>query len=89
MKNNKGIIIAIIGIAIAIVGIVAALIVTDRLSTKDNATTAVSTTVKVEETTTVPSVTRPKSENPESIVAAVYDSYSEKSANEIIELFCI
>ena len=83
MKNNKGIIIAIIGIAVAIVGIVAALIVTDRLSQKDNATTAVSTTVKVEETTLAPSATRPKSEKPESIVASVYDSYSENSVTEI------
>ncbi len=83
MKNNKGIIIAIISIAVAIVGIVAALIVTGRFSQKDNEPTALSTTSKVEETTAVPANTRPKSEKPESIVAAVYGSYSDASASEI------
>ena len=83
MKNNKGLIIAIICIAVAIVGIVTAMIVTGRFSQKDKEENAVSTTAKVEETTAIPADTRPKSEKPESIVAAVYNSYSEKSAEEI------
>ena len=83
MKNNKGLIIAIICIAVAIAGIVAAMILTGVFSQKDNEETAVSTTAKIEETTVIPANTRPKSENPESIVAAVYNAYSEKSADEI------
>lgn len=83
MKNNKGLIIAIICIAVAIIGIVTAMIVTGRFSQTGKEETTVSTTAKVEETTVVPTSSRPKSEKPESIVAAVYNAYSEKSAEEI------
>ncbi len=81
MKNSKALIAAIISIAVLIVGITAAIILTNIFSDKneEEATTAqVSTTA--EQQAILPS--RPKSAKPDSIVAAVYSSYSEESVSE-------
>ena len=51
MKNNKGLIIAIICIAVAIAGIVTAMILTGVFSQKGKEENAVSTTAKIEEIT--------------------------------------
>lgn len=84
MKNNKGIIAAIICIAVAIAGIIIGMAVTGKFSQlKRNETTTSLTTQKQEETTALPANTRPKSALPDSVVAAVYGAYTEKSAEEI------
>jgi len=83
MKNSKALIAAIISIAVLIAGVTAAIILTNVFSNK-NESEQTSTTAQL--TTTEPSVaasSRPKSEKPDSIVAAVYGSYSEKTTEEI------
>lgn len=90
MKNNKGLIIAIICIAVAMVGTITAIVLTGIFSKdkekdgKSSATTV--TTQQSEETTALPAVTRPKSKRPDSVVATVYGEYSENSADEVTKL---
>ena len=82
MKNNKAIIAAIICIVVAIAGIIIGMAVTGKFSQSkgENGTTAA---VTEQETVTAPANARPKSELPASIVATVYSSYSEKSADDL------
>lgn len=85
MKNNKAIIISIICTVVAIAGIITALVLTGKFKKDDKNETAKTTAAatQTEETTALPAVTRPKSQKPDSIVAAVYGSYSDKSAAEL------
>ncbi len=87
MKNNKGLIIAIICIVVAIVGTVTALTVTGiffrNKNKKENTTTAATQVTQQSEENAKPAVTRPKSTRPDSVVATVYAEYSDKSATEI------
>ncbi len=91
MKKNKILIAAIIGVAVVFIGIVSAMFVTGRFdSLKEGFDSPATTTdVAVSETTEAPTQAvagRPKSQRPESVVASVYDSYSENSMYEL-ELF--
>lgn len=86
MKNNKGLIIAIICIVVAMTGIVTAMVLTGIFSKDKNdnkKTKETQVTQQAEGTTALPAVTRPKSPKPESVVATVYGSYSENSVSEI------
>ncbi len=82
MKNNKAIIAAIICIVVAIAGIIIGMAVTGKFSQfKKEETTQ--TTSSQEETTALPANTRPKSQIPDAVVASVYGSYSDKSAQDL------
>lgn len=87
MKKNKILIGAIIGIIVVIIAIIAAMFATGKFKelkeTFDPQTTAPSVTETAAQT--VPAASRPKSEQPDSIVAAVYSSYSDNSAQELAE----
>lgn len=89
MKNNKGLIIAIICVVTAMVGIITAMVLTGIFSKdkeeKDGKTSATKVTQQSDETTVLPAATRPKSKKPDSVVATVYSSYSDKSAAELAE----
>ena len=82
MKNNKAIIAAIICIAVTIVGIIVGMAVTGRFSQFGKGENTETTTAQ-EETTALPANTRPKSQLPDSVVASVYGSYSDKSAQDL------
>lgn len=89
MKNNKGLIIAIICIVTAMVGVITAIVITGILSKNNDKKDTVQTTAvtqQAEETTNPPAVTRPKSKRPDSVVATVYTTYSETSNEEITKL---
>lgn len=82
MKNNKAIIAAIICIVVAITGIIIGMAVTGKFSQfKKGENTE--TTTSQEETTALPANSRPKSPIPDSVVASVYGSYSDKSAQDL------
>ncbi len=86
MKKNKILIAAIIGIAVVIVGIIATMFATGKFdSLKSNYESETTTTAAVETTQkqTLPASGRPKSQKPESVIASVYNSYSENSVNEL------
>ncbi len=86
MKKNRILIAAIIGIAVVIVGIIAAMFATGKFdslkSNYENETTTASVTETTQEQTLAVSG-RPKSQRPESVIASVYNSYSENSVNEL------
>lgn len=85
MKNSKALTAAIISIAVLIVGLTTAIILTNVFSDKDE---AVQTPTDAQTSTTelfAAASSRPKSERPDSIVAAVYSTYSESSIKEISE----
>ncbi len=83
MKNNKAIIAAIICIVVAIAGIIIAMAVTGKFSQLKNGGNTETTVTTQEETTNTPTNSRPKTQLPDSIVASVYDSYSDKSAQDL------
>lgn len=89
MKNNKGLIIAIICVIVAIVGIVTAMVLTnvfakDKEENESVATTlSEATSTEEEKTSSIPAVTRPKTKRPDSVATAIYANYSDKSAAEI------
>lgn len=82
MKNNKAIIAAIICVVVAISGIIIGMAVTGKFSQLKKGETN-ETTSSQEETTVIPANTRPKSQIPDSVVASVYGSYSDKSAQDL------
>ncbi len=86
MKKNKILIAAIIGIAVVIVGIIAAMFATGKFdSLKSNYEIEITTPSVTEATQeqTLAVSGRPKSQRPESVIASVYNSYSENSVNEL------
>lgn len=90
MKNNKGLKIAIICIVVAMVGVVTAMILTgifskDKEDNNGKSSAATQVTQQNEEPTVLHAVTRPKSKKPDSVVAAVYSSYTDKSEAEFAE----
>lgn len=85
MKKNKILLIAVIGIVTVIIGIITAMAVTGKFGELKKNFEA-ETTTSAETTTTEPqAVTRPKSQKPEAIVAAVYNEITEKSAEDMAE----
>ena len=86
MKKNKILIAAIIGIAVVIVGIIAAMFATGKFdslrSNYENETTTASA-VETTQEQTLPVSGRPKSQRPETVIASVYNSYSENSVYEL------
>ena len=90
MKNNKILITSIIGIAVVIVGIVTAMFATGKFDSLKSNYESETTTVSEAETTqeqTLPNPSRPKSQRPETIIASVYDSYSETTSVNKLSLF--
>lgn len=85
MKKNKILIAAIIGIAVVIVGIIAAMFATGKFDSLKSNYESETTTSAVETTQeqTLAVSGRPKSQRPESVIASVYNSYSENSVNEL------
>ncbi len=86
MKKNKVLTGAIIGIAVVIIGIIAAMFATGKFNSLKSAFESETTSVMSEETTQpafLQNPGRPKSICPDSIVASVYNNYSESSAQEI------
>lgn len=85
MKKNKALTGALIGIAVVIIGIIAAMFATGKFNSLKEAFSSETTTEYIQQTApiTVPALGRPKSAKPESIVAAVYGDYSEKSAEDL------
>lgn len=87
MKKNKILIGAIIGIIVVILAIIAAMFATGKFTelkeSFDTQTTAPSVTETAAQT--LPAAGRAKSTQPDSIVAAVYSSYSDSSALELAE----
>ena len=83
MKNNKILLSFAIGIAVIIVAIITAMAVTGKFSElKQNFVSE--TTTETETTTTEPQViTRPKSQRPKAIVAAIYNEITENSAADM------
>ncbi len=85
MKKTKILTAVTIGIAVIIIGIIVAMFVTGKFdSLKKNFTDETTTTVQTE-TTTQPIIDsgRSKTAVPESVVAAVYPEYSDKSGSEL------
>ena len=85
MKKDKILLIIAISIAVAIIGIVAVMGFTGKFSDlKENFEPG--STAVTETTTTLPQeVTRPKSQKPDSVVAAVYNEITENSASDMSE----
>ncbi|MBQ2847361.1 MAG: N-acetylmuramoyl-L-alanine amidase [Clostridia bacterium] len=86
MKKNKILIAAIVGIAVVIAGIITAMFATGKFDSLKSIYNSESTTAAVSESTTQQEVIpsgRPKSKTPDSVVAAVYSSYSENSPLEL------
>lgn len=85
MKKNKILITAIIGIAVVIVGIIAAMFATGKFDSLKSNYESETTTSAVETTQeqTLAVSGRPKSQRPETVIASVYNSYSENSVNEL------
>lgn len=84
MKKNKILIAAIIGIIVVIIAIIAAMAATGKFTALKESfepQTTQQTTTAPE--TTIPVSGRPKSTQPDSIVAAVYSEYSENSATDL------
>ncbi len=86
MKKNKFLIGAIIGIVVVIFAILAAMLATGKFRELKESFDP-QTTVPYTETTTqiVPVSGRPKSKQPDSIVAAVYSEYAENGAHKLTE----
>lgn len=83
MKKNKILLISIIGIVAVIIGIITAMAVTGKFGElKQNFESE--TTTAAETTTTEPqAVTRPKSQRPDAVVAAIYNEISENSSKDM------
>ncbi len=85
MKKDKIILIAVISIAVAIIGIIAAMGVTGKFGDLKKNFESESTTVSETTTTELQAVTRPKSQKPDSVVAAIYNEITEISASDMAE----
>ncbi|MBO5858644.1 MAG: N-acetylmuramoyl-L-alanine amidase [Clostridia bacterium] len=83
MKNNKAIIAAIICIVVAIAGIIIGMAVTGKFSQFTKGENTETSVTAQEETSSLPANTRPKTPTPDSVVASVYDSYSDKSSQDL------
>lgn len=87
MKKNKILITAIIAIAVVFIGIIAAMFATGKFdslrSSYDDETTTGVTAETTQEQTALAVSGRPKSQRPDSVVASVYNSYSENSVYEL------
>ena len=85
MKKNKILMISAIGIAVVIIGIITGMAVTGKFGElKENFESE--TTTFSETTTTEPqAVTRPKSQRPESVVAAIHNEITDKSAQDLAD----
>ncbi len=83
MKKNKILLAFAIGIAVVIAGIITAMAITGKFGElKQNFVSE--TTTATETTNTEPqAVTRPKSQRPEAIVAAIYNEITENSAADM------
>lgn len=80
MKKDKILIASIITIFVLIIGIVAAMFATGKFDVFKKEEVTETTTAPLTETTLPPVSGRPKSQVPSSIVAAVFNEYSDKSA---------
>ncbi len=85
MKKNKILTAVIIGIAAVIIGILVAMFATGKFESLRSAFVDEPAPVTQAETTTEAIIAegRPKSQLPESVVAAVYSEYSEQSAADL------
>ena len=83
MKKDKILIGSIIGILVVIVGIITAMFATGKFDEFKKEEVTQTTTVPVTETTEPPVTGRPKTQTPASIIAAVFNKYSEKSTSEL------
>ena len=83
MKKDKILIGSIIAIFVVIIGIIAAMFATGKFDTFKKEEVTETTTVPAAETTQAPVQGRPKTQTPASIVAAVFNEYSDKSAAEL------
>lgn len=85
MKKDKILIIAAISIAVAIIGIIAAMGITGKFGDLKKSFEPDSTTAAETTTTEPQAVTRPKSQKPESVVAAIYNEITENSSSDMAE----
>ncbi len=85
MKKDKILLIAAISIAVAIIGIIAAMGITGKFGDLKKSFEPDSTTAAETTTTEPQAVTRPKSQKPESVVAAIYNEITENSASDMAE----
>ncbi len=85
MKKQKILIAALIAIAVVFFGIIAAMLATGKFNSlkKPSGEEVSSSVTETETQQSAPANGRPKSQTPNSIVAAVYSSYSESSALEL------
>ncbi len=84
MKKDKILIASIITIFVLIIGIITAMFATGKFDVFKKEELTEATTVPVTETTVAPVSGRPKSQVPVSIVAAVFNEYSDKSAETLV-----
>ncbi len=85
MKKDKILLIAVISIAVAIIGIIAAMGITGKFGDLKKSFEPDSTTAAETTTTEPQAVTRPKSQKPESVVAAIYNEITESSSSDMAE----
>lgn len=85
MKKDKILLIAVISIAVAIIGIIAAMGITGKFGDLKKSFEPDSTTAAETTTTEPQAVTRPKSQKPDSVVAAIYNEITESSASDMSE----
>lgn len=85
MKKNKILLTAVIGIVVVIIGIITAMAVTGKFGELRKNFESETTTLAETTTTEPQAVTRPKSQRPESIVAAIYNEINENSVQDIAE----
>ena len=83
MKKDKILLIAVISIAVAIIGIIAAMGITGKFGDLKESFEPDSTTAAETTTTEPQAVTRPKSQKPESVVAAIYNEITETSSSDM------
>ncbi len=90
MKKNRILIAAITGIAVVIIGIITAMFATGKFDSLKSNYENENTTTSAAETTqeqTVAVMGRPKSQRPETVIASVYNSYSESESVNKLALF--
>ena len=85
MKKDKILLITVISIAVAIIGIIAAMGITGKFGDLKKSFEPDSTTAAETTTTEPQAVTRPKSQKPESVVAAIYNEITESSSSDMAE----
>ena len=86
MKKNNILIASMIGVAVAFIGIIVAMFATGKFDSLKKNTADETTASAVTEITTEAPVAvsgRPKSQQPETVIATIYSAYSENSAYEL------